>query len=155
MLWMREVVAVVTRFAIYGVMGWCVEILWTALSSTAGREQKGWRLAGVTYLWMFPIYGLLAPLYEPVHNALRPRPWPVRGVVYGLGFMAVEYLSGWLLRKLTAVCPWDYAGRSRWQLHGLVRLDYGPLWMLLGLALEPVHDFLIRLTPSVRQAMRG
>ena len=119
------------RFVIYGIMGWCIEIVWTAVSSTIDRSQPGWRLAGTTYLWMFPIYGLLAPLYEPLHDAIRSWPWSVRGLVYGLGFMAVEYVAGWLLRKLISVCPWDYAGRCRWHLHGLMRLDYGPLWGLI------------------------
>ena len=143
------------RFVLYGLLGWAIEIVWTALSSTVGGTQRGWRLAGTTYLWMFPIYGLLAPLYEPLHDAIRAWPWPLRGLLYGLGFLAVEYVSGWLLRRLTGVCPWDYRGRCRWHLHGLMRLDYGPLWALLGLALEPVHDLLVRLTPAIEAALRA
>ena len=143
------------RFLLYGLLGWCIEIVWTALSSTVGGAQRGWRLAGTTYLWMFPIYGLLAPLYEPLHDALRAWPWPLRGLVYGLGFLAVEYVAGWLLRRLTGACPWDYTGRCRRQLHGLIRLDYGPLWALLGLAVEPVHDLLVRLTPAIEAALRA
>ena len=143
------------RFVIYGILGWCIEIVWTAVSSTIDRSQPGWRLAGTTYLWMFPIYGLLAPLYEPLHDAIRFWPWPVRGLLYGFGFMAVEYMAGWLLRKLISVCPWDYTERCRWHVHGLMRLDYGPLWALLGLALEPVHDLLVRLTPALYLAIQG
>ena len=143
------------RFVLYGLLGWAIEIVWTALSSTAGGAQRGWRLAGTTYLWMFPIYGLLAPLYEPLHDAIRPWPWPLRGLLYGLGFLAVEYVAGWLLRRLTGACPWDYTGRCRRHLHGLIRLDYGPLWALLGLALEPVHDLLVRLTPAIEAALRA
>lgn len=141
------------RFAIYGILGWCVEIVWTAASSTATGRQPGWRLAGTTYLWMFPIYGLLAPLYEPAHDAMRAWPWLLRGVVYGMGFMTVEYVTGWLIRRIAGACPWDYTGRCRWHLRGLVRLDYGPLWAAFGLALEPVHDFLVRLTPLIWQAL--
>ncbi len=143
------------RFVLYGLLGWAIEIVWTALSSTASGAQRGWRLAGTTYLWMFPIYGLLAPLYEPLHVAIRAWPWPLRGLLYGLGFLAVEYVAGWLLRRLTGACPWDYTGRCRWHLHGLIRLDYGPLWALLGLALESVHDLLVRLTPAIEAALRA
>ncbi len=143
------------RFVLYGLLGWAIEIVWTALSSTVGGAQRGWRLAGTPYLWMFPIYGLLAPLYEPLHDAIRAWPWPLRGLLYGLGFLAVEYVAGWLLRRLTGACPWDYTGRCRWHLHGLIRLDYGLLWALLGLALEPVHDLLVRLTPAVEAALRA
>ena len=143
------------RFVLYGLLGWAIEIVWTALGSTVGGAQRGWRLAGTTYLWMFPIYGLLAPLYEPLHDAIRAWPWPLRGLLYGLGFLAVEYAAGWLLRRLTGACPWDYTGRCRRHLHGLIRLDYGPLWALLGLALEPVHDLLVRLTPAIEAALRA
>ncbi len=141
------------RFVIYGLLGWCVEIVWTALAGTLNGTQRGWRLAGVTYLWMFPIYGLLAPLYEPAHDALRGHPWLIRGLVYATGFMAIEYVSGWLLRRLTGACPWDYTRRCRWHMRGLVRLDYAPLWALLGLALEPVHDLLLALTPAIAAAL--
>lgn len=141
------------RFIIYGLLGWCIEIVWTALSSTINGTQQGWRLRGETYLWMFPIYGLIAPLYEPAHTALAAWPWLLRGIVYALGFLLIEYVTGWLLRKLTGACPWDYTNRSRWHLHGLIRLDYAPLWALLGLALEPLHDVLVRLTPAIVQAM--
>jgi hypothetical protein len=102
------------RFLIYGLLGWCVEIVWTALSSTASGQQNGWRLAGTTYLWMLPIYGLIAPLYEPVHDAISAWPWPARGLVYGTGIMAVEYATGWTIRAAAGSCPWDYTGRSRW-----------------------------------------
>ena len=103
------------RFVLYGLLGWAIEIVWTALGSAIGGAQRGWRLAGTTCLWMFPIYG-------------------PRGLVYGLGFRPVEYAAGWLLRRLTGACPWDYTGRCRRHLHRLIRLDHGPLWALLGLA---------------------
>ncbi len=141
------------RFVIYGLLGWCGEIVWTASREKITGRQRGWELRGTSYLWMFPIYGLIAPLYEPLHNALRVWPWPARGLVYMLGFFAVEYAAGWLLRTLTGTCPWDYTEHSRWHVHGLIRLDYAPVWFLAGLALEPVHDFLVRLTPAIVQAL--
>jgi uncharacterized membrane protein len=135
---------VLVRFLIYGALGWCIEIVFTALSRL--RSPGRWRLEGTTYLWMFPIYGLIAPLYEPLHNALRNSlPWPLRALLYGIGFMVVEYIAGWLLRITTGSFPWDYRGRAKYHVSGLVRLDYAPLWMLLGVALEPVHDTLVRL----------
>jgi uncharacterized membrane protein len=141
------------RFFIYGVLGWCIEIIYTAIAGKLDRRQPGWQLMGVTYLWMFPIYGLLAPLYEPMHDLIRLWPLLFRAMIYAAGFMAIEYASGWLLRRLTGACPWDYTGRARWQLHGLMRWDYAPLWALLGLVLEPIHDFLVRLTPAIQAAL--
>ncbi len=149
--------AIVFRFLVYGMLGWAIEIVWSAgHRAIAPQPDVGgarWKLTGVTYLWMFPIYGSMVFLYEPLHDVLRPWPWVGRAAVYALAFMAVEYLSGWLIRRLTGVCPWDYAGRARWHVHGLVRLDYAPAWALLGLVLEPSHDFLLRLTPLALQAL--
>jgi hypothetical protein len=130
------------RFLLYGVLGWCLEILWTGLPK---HRPIDWRLAGHTSWWMFPIYGLLAPFYEPVHTHLRAtrRPWPVRGLVYMLGIMGVEVATGWLIERATGRIPWDYRGSTRWQWRGLTRFDYAPLWFLVGLGLEPIHDRLV------------
>jgi uncharacterized membrane protein len=142
----------VVRFVIYGLLGWCMEILWTALPK---RRPIDWRLPGHTYLWMFLIYGLVAPLYEPLHDALRTAgvAWPLRGLVYAAGIMGIETLTGWLLERLTGRCPWDYSATARWHWRGYTRFDYAPLWVLVGLALEPLHDFLVRLTPAITAAL--
>ena len=34
------------RFVLYGLLGWAIEIVWTALSSTVAGAQRGWRLTG-------------------------------------------------------------------------------------------------------------
>ena len=140
------------RFFIYGLLGWAMEIAWTALPK---RQPIDWRLPGHTYVWMFPIYGLVAPLYEPLHDALRDAGVHLllRGAAYALGIMAIETLTGWLLQRLTGKIPWDYRGKTRWQWRGYTRFDYFPLWFLVGLALEPLHDFLVRLTPAIEAAL--
>jgi uncharacterized membrane protein len=138
------------RFVLYGLGGWCGEVVFTAL--TESLPNRDWRLTGVTYLWMFPIYGLIAPLYEPVHDQIRSVPWYGRALIWALGFTAVEWSAGWLIEKLTGRCPWDYSGR-RWAINPYVRWDYVPVWAVVGLALEPVHDFLVRLTPAIEAAL--
>ncbi len=143
------------RFVIYGAIGWCAEVLWTALTEKLFQRQKDWRLTGHTYLWMFPIYGLVAPLYEPLHDALRRHPWPARGLVYVAGFWAVEYAAGWLLRRFTGKCPWDYSELRGSLAGGLIALEYAPVWFTFALLLEPVHDRLLWLTPFIRQALRS
>jgi uncharacterized membrane protein len=80
---------------------------------------------------------------------MRSQAWLVRGLIYLLGFFAVEYLSGWLLKRFTGSCPWDYSKWTRWSVRGYIRLDYAPIWFLVGLGLEPIHDFLLRLTPLI------
>ena len=130
------------RFVMYGLLGWCAEVVFTAVVGFVRRRDR--RLTGQTSLWMFPIYGLIQPLYEPLHDALRERVPPAgRGLSYGLGFLAVEYVSGRVLRAVVGEAPWDYS-HARHHLHGLIRLDYLPLWTGAGLALERVHDRLTR-----------
>jgi hypothetical protein len=142
------------RFVLYGLGGWCGEILFTALTGSVPRRD--WRLTGHTYLWMFPIYGLLAPIYEPVHDLIRGVPWVGRAVIWSAGFTAIECGSGWLIKLVSGRCPWDYvAGRQPLAINAYIRWDFFPLWAAVGLALEPVHDFLVRLTPAIETALRS
>jgi uncharacterized membrane protein len=129
------------RFMAYGLIGWCGEVFFTGLHDFARHRDP--RLPSRTSLWMFPIYGLLQPMFEPLHDAMRARgvPAPARALAYMTAFFGVEYASGRLLRTVLGEAPWDYAD-SRHHLHGLIRFDYAPLWALAGLALEPVHDSL-------------
>ena len=141
-----------TRFVIYGLGGWCAEVVFTAL--TQSLPKRDWRLLGYSYLWMFPIYGLMAPLYEPLHDAIRDAPLAVRAVIWSLGFTAVEYATGWAIERFTGRCPWDYvAAGSRFAINPYIRWDYFVLWALAGLGLEPVHDFLVRVTPAIEAAL--
>lgn len=113
-----------------GLAGWCIEILFTALSSLRRRDMT---LRGITSLWMFPIYGLAAML-APLSRRLRTKPVWLRGCTYmGLIFSA-EYLTGRLLSKRKS-CPWDYS-RSRWNIGRVIRLDFAPCWFGAGLLFE-------------------
>lgn len=126
------------RFLLYGALGWCTEVIFSGIHDFARTRDP--RLHSRTSLWMFPIYGSMAPLFEPLHDALRDRlPAPARAAVYGLGFMGVEYASGSALRSLVGKAPWDYSYAPR-HINGLVRPDYLPLWAAAGLAMERVHD---------------
>jgi uncharacterized membrane protein len=137
------------RFVLYGLGGWCGEVVFTALSESLPRRD--WRLVGHSYLWMFPIYGLLAPLYEPLHDLIRSAPLLGRAVVWSLGFTAVEYATGRAIERVSGRCPWDYvAAGQRFAINAYIRWDYFVVWALVGLALEPAHDFLVRLTPAIR-----
>ena len=128
------------RFVAYGLTGWCGEVLFTGIHDFVRHGDN--RLPSRTSLWMFPIYGLLLPMFEPLHDVLRDRaPAPVRGAAYMAGFFGVEYSTGRLLRRLLGQAPWDYTDAKR-HLHGLIRFDYAPIWALAGLALEPLHDLM-------------
>ena len=142
------------RFAVYGLAGWCSEVLTTGLRSR-GRDGN-WRLTGTTYLWMLPIYGVAAVAFEPAHAASVRAGWPgwQRAAAWTAGIYAVEAASGELVRQLTGEVPWDYSrprGRkpapANWR--GLVRPAYAPVWFAVGLGMERLHDLLNRV--EVRQ----
>ena len=44
------------KFIIYGITGWCLEVLWTGFMSLINGDPK---LTSTTSLWMFPIYGMV------------------------------------------------------------------------------------------------
>ncbi|MBV4415792.1 putative ABC transporter permease [Clostridium tyrobutyricum] len=128
------------RFVIYGLLGWCTEIVWTGFGSLLNGNLK---LTAFTYIWMFPIYGM-AVLLEPVHNKIRHWPIVFRGGVYTVIFFVIEYITGNIIKKFIGVCPWDY-GNCRYSIDGIIRLDYIPVWFAAGLLFEIVHDEIVRL----------
>lgn len=125
------------HFVIYGIVGWCLEIIWTGTSSLLNGDVC---LTAKTYLWMFPIYGLVL-LFEPLHDVIRIWPMWGRGIVWMLLYFAVEYLTGWILSSIIGTIPWDYS-RNVFNIHGLIRLDYAPAWFVAGLLFEKIHDWL-------------
>lgn len=127
------------RFIIYGLAGWCLEVFWTGLGSLFSGDVK---LSAHTYMWMFFIYGL-AVFLEPVHDSISKWPMIVRGGIYTILIFAAEYSTGWLLRVIIGVCPWDYS-HSIYSVNGIIRLDYTPVWFAAGLLFERFHNFLMR-----------
>ncbi|MBD5445490.1 MAG: hypothetical protein HDR29_08070 [Lachnospiraceae bacterium] len=113
-----------------GLLGWCMEIIFTAFHSYRKRDFK---LSGMTSIWMFPIYGLAAFL-APISRMLKGKNLIFRGFVYTGIIFTCEFISGTLLRK-KGLCPWNYE-RSRWNIGNVIRLDYTPCWFISGLLFE-------------------
>ncbi len=130
------------RFLLYGLLGWTMEIVWTGFGSLIRGD---FRLQGVSYLWMFPIYGLAVYL-EPVHDRIRNFAWSIRGLIWTGIIFSIEFLAGLLLKVTVGIVPWDYSG-SFYSVAGLIRLDYAPVWFTVGLIFERVHDFIKKQLP--------
>jgi uncharacterized membrane protein len=135
-----------TRFIIYGLTGWIIEVVFTGIGSLLSGSTG---LTAYTYLWMFPIYGM-AVFLEPIHERIRSSPWFVRGVVYAALILMIEYITGWVLQLMLGFCPWDYRGSTSYTIDGFIRLDFFPAWFAAGLLFERLHDFLIRLQNRLR-----
>jgi hypothetical protein len=133
------------HFLIYAALGWCAEIIWTAVTRKISGKARDWRLLGETSLWVFPLYGSIPFWFEPLHETLRSQFVVSRALVYLLCAWAAEYMGGWLIWKVSGTKPWDYATARGGSLNGLIRWNFIFVWPWVGLGLEFVHDCLGRL----------
>ncbi len=115
-----------------GLIGWCLECFWTGLGALKRRDKY---LTCRTSVLMFPIYGMAA-LIAPFSRLCRKRNVLLRGSLYAMLIFIAEYLSGSYLQKKDA-CPWDYSA-AKCNIKGRIRLDYAPLWFVVGLLYEKI-----------------
>ncbi|WFR59609.1 hypothetical protein QA584_11125 [Anaerocolumna sp. AGMB13025] len=108
-----------------------MECFWTGLHSIITHKDKA--LSCRTSVWMFPIYGMAACL-NPICRKLKDKSALFRGGVYAFFIFITEFCTGNLLKKFGA-CPWDYS-KAKLNYKGLIRLDYAPAWILVGLYYE-------------------
>ena len=93
------------------------------------------KLEGRSSIWMFPIYGMAAFL-APVSRWIHSKNIWLRGFIYTGAIFLTEFAAGSLLKRKD-MCPWDYS-RSRFNIGGVVRLDYARVWFLTGLLYERI-----------------
>lgn len=122
----------INNFILCGFCGWCMECLWTGLSSIR-NHRKDKTLLCRTSVWMFPIYGMAACL-SPISKKLQERNALLRGGIYAILIYIAEFISGIILKRHGA-CPWDYS-KAKYNYKGVIRLDYAPAWFLAGLFFE-------------------
>lgn len=115
-----------------GVTGWCMEVLWTGAAAYIKKDK---RMMGNTSVLMFPIYGMMAFL-KPVSLFVQKKNVVTRGVIYTAFIYLGEYVTGNALKKRD-MCPWDYTA-SKYNVKGLIRLDYAPAWFGAGLIFEKI-----------------
>lgn len=117
-------------FIICGLTGWYLEIIWTGFCSLLKKDYK---LSCNTSYWMFPIYGMGA-IIPPFGKHIKKVPLVLRGTIYTIGIFCAEFITGSILKRHN-VCPWDYSA-SKYNYRGLIRLDFAPLWFIVGLLFE-------------------
>lgn len=114
-----------------GLIGCTMELVFSSLESLTRRRDR--RLIGRTSLLMFPIYGAAATL-KPLARLLSHQSVLLRGSIYTALIYLGEFFSGKFLKKHD-MCPWDYS-QAKFNIDGVVRLDYAPVWFALGLVFE-------------------
>ncbi len=107
-----------------------MEVIWTGVWSLFNGDYK---MMASTSIIMFPIYGMVI-LLKPLYDVMFDLPIILRGGIYAICIFAAEYFFGLILTKL-GICPWNYSG-ARFNVNGLIRLDYAPAWFAAGLIFE-------------------
>jgi len=123
-------------FIVFGILGIFGEVLFTGLEQLI--KTRRWRLNGQSYIWMFPIYGLIAFLFDPLNQLIAGLGWVARGFFYMVAIYVIEYVTGALLTKLTGAHIWQYTGK--YNLHGQIQLAHAPVWFVIGLLLEKYYN---------------
>lgn len=119
-----------SNFIKCGITGWCLEVMFTGIHSFLKHDS---RLTGTTSILMFPIYGAAA-FIKPVYRLMKNQNFIMRGIIYTICILCTEYITGRFLKNRN-MCPWDYS-RSKYNIDGVIRLDYAPLWFGTGLLFE-------------------
>ena len=133
------------------LMGITLEIFWTSIIDSTKKGDL--KLTGKTYLWMFPVYAIVPLIYILILPEFNHTNIFFRGIIYMFSFYLLEFISGWLIKKLVKVSPWDYEGYSinifgkkyKSNINGLICLEYAPIWFLYGILGEFYFKFLIAL----------
>ncbi len=127
----------IKAYIIFGILGWLMEILWTGFNSLLKKDLK---LISNTSIWMFFIYGM-ASFMAPICKMIAPFPVIIRGGVYVVCIFAAEFIFGSLLKRIN-ICPWDYS-KYKYNIKGVIRLDYAPVWFVAGLIFETVYKYIV------------
>ena len=131
------------RVIVYAMMGWCIELAFTGISSFVAGDPK---LSAITYLWMLPFWGfgvlaceVLIFAMDVINLGMR-----MRLVLFMLIAFSMEYVAGFTIKSIVGIIPWDYSS-SIWSVDNYIRLDYAPFWALSGMFLEPFIGFVKRI----------
>ncbi|MBI2981438.1 MAG: hypothetical protein HYY44_03945 [Deltaproteobacteria bacterium] len=131
----------VWQFIILGVIGIAGEVFFTAIKDFAKTRHP--RLHGFSFVWMFPLYGLLSILFPIVSPWVADFSWPVRGSVYMMVIYLVEFIAGSILTAIIGSHVWNYS-HHRFNLRGQISLWYAPVWFFVGLIVERCYPWLIK-----------
>ncbi|KAL1425593.1 hypothetical protein MTO96_019022 [Rhipicephalus appendiculatus] len=116
------------RLYLYALHGYLVEVTFTAvwdLLATGNPELRGY-----SSVWSLGVYSACCIGMEKISFFMQTIPLPARAVAHTCWIYVWEFTTGSLLRKIGA-CPWNYE-QFRYNFHGLVTLEYAPLWFMCG-----------------------
>ncbi|MFH0875632.1 MAG: hypothetical protein V1859_06855 [archaeon] len=136
-------------FLVFASAGITLEVLWSSFHSLSGKKNK--RLTGKISAWMLLIYGSIYFIVLFVQSFAGEWHIALRWIIYSLFITTGEFTSGYLIKKITGIAPWDYSrndpydgigSKKRFNFMGLICLEYAILWGGFGLLAEQLIFFL-------------
>ena len=140
---------IIIYFILFGVLGASGETLWSCYNNFL--RNKSPRVVGHISAWMFPIYGSILFIILFVQSFASGWHIIIRGFLYAIIVTTWEFSSGWIIKKIFGIAPWDYSGKEisegigskkKYNLKGLICLNYIPLWGVAGLLAEQLFFYL-------------
>jgi hypothetical protein len=123
--------------ALFSLLGLGLETCFTAASEWPAKRDR--HLLGFSSLWYIPLYALAPPAFLFLGPRLFGLNWALRGLIYTGAIYLVEFSGMLTLRGLLGSSPSEEGYRKcRWNVHGLIRLDFAPAWFAAGLFFERV-----------------
>jgi uncharacterized membrane protein len=150
------------RFFMYVVIGLSLEIIFSvagielAVGAKIERRVPKKYLEGFVSLFMIPIHGLgVLFCFEPLYFLIANLHWGIRYCIWGIAFVAVEAIAGFILDKLFGFYPWDYYELSKFKVakRGYSLWTLLPLWGLYGLALEVFVKIFVYVSPFIKNVI--
>lgn len=136
-----ELYKILSYFLIYSCLGWCVEVVYQAISKGL-VINRGFLNGPVCPIYGFGVVSILILLY----NLSGGHPEEVNAMeVFVIGVIlstAIELIGGWLLDKLFHARWWDYRDRS-FNLNGYICPEFSVYWGLgIVILVRIIHPFI-------------
>jgi hypothetical protein len=157
------------RFFIIGMTSYIIEVFFTGTISFVGAIHDSFTIpnyaldltqaaqghvgifAFFVYCWAaIPFTFLTNPLKHLIQdNLIIPKAGVVvRGIIYGLIFMAIEFVIGIFMLLVFHMRSWDYSNLPL-NVFGVITFSYLPAWTLAGVIGEWFHDRLLQIDDIV------
>lgn len=129
------------RLLFYGMLGFSYEIIFTSLWDFVASDFTNFKFVGYSSIWSFFIYGTCSFCGEQVYLHTRKRlSTLLRGLIYVQMAYTWEFIGGFILNQFSAR-TWDYT-HYKYDVMGLIALEYAPLWFCSGLLQEYFYEYL-------------